>query len=180
MRIAIILGIMALTTSPVWAAKATIMGTTPDSKISGDLNLHEEKDGLTIEGTLTNVPKGKHAIHIHENGSCDDAGKAAGSHFNPDNAMHGYMPKDGMEHAHPGDMGNIEADEDGAASIKVFLPGVTLTNGKYAVTNKAIIVHEKEDDFSQPTGNAGGRIGCGLIQPNSVQPPPQIVKPYGN
>ena len=155
-----------LCVSPSWAgtATATVTGTMPESKISGSAAFNEENGGLTVVAELTNLPPGKHGFHIHENGSCADAGKAAGGHFNPDKMMHGYMPKDGMEHAHPGDMGNLEADADGKATVKVFLAGVSLKDGKYAVMGKSVVVHEKEDDFGQPTGNAGARIGCGIIE----------------
>ncbi len=162
--ILMVLGLMC--SSPAWAAgaKATITGTMPASPISGEVTLTEESGGLRIKGELANVPPGKHGFHIHEKGTCAEEGKAAGGHFNPDKMDHGYMPKDGPMHAHPGDMGNIEAGDGGKASIDVLLPGVTLKDGKYAVSGKAIIVHEKADDFSQPTGNAGGRIGCGIIE----------------
>ena len=155
----------------VWAAaaKAVITGTTPQSKVSGEVVLTEENNGLTVEAKLSNLSEGNHGFHIHENGKCDDAGKAAGGHFNPDGVMHGYMPKDGMTHAHPGDMGNLQVDAQGNATLKVFLPGVNLQQGKYGVLGRAIVVHEKEDDFSQPTGNAGGRVGCGVIQAVDVE-----------
>jgi Cu-Zn family superoxide dismutase len=125
----------------------------------------EENGGLAIKASFENLLPGKHAFHIHENGSCEDSGKAAGGHFNPDQAMHGFMPKDGLSHAHPGDMGNIEVGSDGKATVEVFLPEVVLMDNKYAVAGKSVIVHEKADDFSQPTGNAGGRIACGIIEP---------------
>jgi Cu-Zn family superoxide dismutase len=151
----------------VWAAdgKAVIKGTAADSKISGEATLTEGKDGLTLVANVANVPPGKHGFHIHEKGTCDDMGKAAGGHFNPDKVSHGYLPKDGAMHAHAGDMGNIDIAADGTGTYKLFLPGLTLTEGNYAVAGKAIILHEKEDDFTtQPTGNAGGRIGCGVIE----------------
>jgi len=164
------LSMMILGVSSAWAgtARVVITGTMPGSKVSGEALFTEENGGLTVQAFVTGLTPGKHGFHIHENGSCEDAGKAAGGHFNPDKVMHGYMPKDGMGHAHPGDMGNIEADADGKGRVKVFLAGVTLTEGKYAVTGKSIIVHEKEDDFSQPTGSAGGRIGCGIITPEEI------------
>ncbi len=151
-----------------WAAQArtSIEGTTPDSKVKGLLILTEAEEGVMVEGNFMNLPPGKHGFHIHENGSCADEGKAAGGHFNPDKVQHGYMPKDGMTHAHPGDMGNVEADGEGRANVHVFLKGTSLKEGKYAVLGKSVIVHEKIDDFSQPTGNAGGRIGCGIIEEN--------------
>ena len=140
-----------------------ISGTTPASNVSGEILLSERGGGLYLEGVLTGLPSGKHGFHIHEKGDCSDAGKAAGGHFNPDKVDHGDMVKDGMTKAHPGDMGNIEANAKGKGVVKIFLPGAALTEGKYAIVGKSIIVHEKEDDFSQPTGNAGERIGCGVI-----------------
>ena len=168
-----LLGILFLVLSnPAWAAqaKAVIAGTTPDSKVAGEVLFTEENNGLTIEANIADLVPGKHGFHVHENGSCADSGKAAGGHFNPDKVMHGYMPKDGMQHAHPGDMGNLEAGADGKATLKVFLPGVSLAEGKYAVLGKAVIVHEKTDDFSQPTGNAGARVGCGIIETVETKP----------
>ena len=164
-RVLLVLSVVLWCSLPVWAAtaKAVIKGTVPGSIVVGEVTLTEKDNGLSVQAIAVNLTPGKHGLHIHENGSCDDAGKAAGGHFNPDKVMHGYMPKDGMEHAHPGDMGNIEADAQGRAALMVFLPGVTLAEGKYAVAGKSVIVHEKEDDLSQPTGNAGGRVGCGVI-----------------
>lgn len=157
---------MMVMSTPAFAANATaiIKGTTEGSAVSGEVMLMEEAGGLRVHGTLSNLSPGKHGFHIHEHGSCAEEGKAAGGHFNPDKMDHGYMPKDGAQHAHPGDMGNVDADASGAAAFDLVLPGVTLSSGAHAVAGKAIIVHEKEDDFSQPTGNAGGRIGCGIIE----------------
>ena len=149
-----------------WAKEfmALIEATQSDSKINGIVLLTEKKSGVLIEASVNHLAPGKHGFHVHENGSCADAGKAAGGHFNPDHTQHGYMPKKGMAHSHPGDMGNLDAGPDGHAVARVFLKGVTLKEGKYAVLGKAIIVHENADDFSQPTGNAGGRVACGLIE----------------
>ena len=153
-------------TGNCWGAegKAVIKGTAPDSKILGEVTLVEKNDGIELEAKINNAPAGKHGFHIHENGSCEDMGKAAGGHFNPDNVEHGFLPKDGHQHARVGDMGSIEIDESGTGILKVFMPGLRLQEGKYDVANKAIILHEKVDDFSQPTGYTGGRIGCGIIK----------------
>ena len=118
---------------------------------------------------MANVPPGKHGFHVHENGSCAEMGKAAGGHFNPDHVQHGFLPKDGYMNAQAGDMGNIEVGTDGTGILKLFMPGLTLKDGKYAVTGKSVILHEKEDDFSQPVGNAGSRIGCGIIKANNLK-----------
>ncbi len=154
-----------LTTPLVYAAKAVapIKGTAEGSAISGEAILEESEGGINLDVKVQNVPAGKHGFHIHEKGDCGDTGKAAGGHYNPDNVTHGLVTKDGLQHAHAGDFGNIEIGTDGTGTLKAFIPGLTLTGEKYNVTGKAVILHEREDDFGQPTGNAGGRIGCGVI-----------------
>ena len=149
--------------------EAIIKGTAPDSQIEGIVKFTEQQGGLRVEAEIKNVKSaGKHGFHIHENGSCDEQGKAAGGHFNPDGVTHGFLERDGHEKAHAGDLGNIEITEVGTGKLQGFLPGVSLSEGKYAVLGKAVILHEKEDDFGQPTGNAGGRIGCGIIDTEST------------
>ena len=150
----------------VWAgtAKAVIGGTAPDSKISGSAIFEDTPDGLVVEVKIENVSPGPHGFHIHENGSCAEAGSAAGGHFNPEGVKHGFIPEDGFTGAHAGDFGNIEVGADGKGSLRLVIPGLTTSGGKYNVKGRAVIVHEKQDDFGQPTGNAGGRIGCGLIE----------------
>src|SRR5262245_11623345 len=92
--------------------KAMIKGTAPDSTVEGWVTFKEADGGLKVEAEIKNVaPAGKHGFHIHEKGSCDDTGKAAGGHFNPDGVQHGMLEKDGHEHAHAGDLGNIEIKE---------------------------------------------------------------------
>lgn len=146
-------------------AKAVMKGTAPDSTIEGVVALMETPEGLKVEAHISNVPDpGEHGFHIHENGSCEDMGKAAGGHFNPGKVDHGLLPKDGHSHAHAGDMGNIIVDENGHAHLSVTLPDVGLVNGKYNVAGLTVILHEKKDDFGQPVGNAGGRIACGIIE----------------
>ena len=146
------------------SAKAEITATDTASSLKGRVDFVETGDGVQVVANLANVaPAGKHGFHIHENGSCEDGGKAAGGHFNPASAKHGLLPRDGHESAHAGDMGNIEIGDNGSGSLVLFLPGLNLSKDANNITGKAVIVHEKEDDFGQPTGNAGGRIGCGLI-----------------
>jgi Cu-Zn family superoxide dismutase len=151
--------------STAWAAKGTaeIDGTAEGSDIEGKLFFEDTDKGLRVTGSIENVPTGEHGFHIHEFGSCDNDGKAAGDHFNPDRKPHGHAIKDGLAKAHAGDMGNLVADQQGLAKIDVLIPNVTLNSGKYDVAGRAVIVHEKKDDFGQPLGNAGGRIACGPI-----------------
>jgi Cu-Zn family superoxide dismutase len=164
-----IIGSAFLLAGSAWAATATavIKGTAPDSKIAGVVTLTEEKGGLTVVAKVSNVPPGSHGFHIHAVGNCGDMGKAAGGHFNPDKSPHGLYPMDGPMKAMAGDMGNFIVGADGAGTFSVFMPGLTLKEGKYAVNGLSIILHEKVDDFSQPLGNAGGRIACGIIEADS-------------
>ena len=145
-------------------AIAIIQGTSAQSAaISGMVLFKQVGDDLVMSVEVKNVSPGKHGFHIHEKGDCSDEGKAAGGHFNPAGVTHGFLPTDGPEKAHCGDMGNITVDADGTGNLKLTLPNVHLTGDKNNVSGLAVILHEKEDDFGQPTGNAGGRIGCGII-----------------
>ena len=149
-----------------WSATGTaiLKGTAPDSKISGTVTLTEQKGGLAVVARISNAPLGAHGFHIHAIGNCGDSGKAAGGHFNPDKSPHGLYPMDGPMKAMAGDMGNINVRADGSGDFSVFMPGLTLNDGKYAVNGLSIILHDKRDDFTQPSGNAGARIACGIIE----------------
>lgn len=119
---------------------------------------HSIKVTATVEGL---TPNQKHAIHIHEFGDCSapDA-TSAGSHYNPEGHTHGLV------HAttrHAGDLGNLQADANGKAQYEITVDNVTIAGLKNPIIGRAVIVHAKEDDGSQPVGNAGGRIGCGVI-----------------
>ncbi|MBI2384615.1 MAG: superoxide dismutase family protein [Elusimicrobia bacterium] len=139
---------------------ARIQGTAAGSALAGTARFEDVDGGLKVAVTLTGVPGAAHALHIHEFGDCADSGKAAGGHYNPQGAPHGHALKDGSK-AHPGDFGNVAA-KDGAVSFEAVLPKASL-KGKNPVAGRSIVLHEKEDDFSQPAGNAGGRIACGVI-----------------
>ena len=144
--------------------KAHLASTQGEQKVPlGTATLTDTPAGLQVAVQVSGVTTGKHAIHIHQYGDCTDNGNAAGGHYNPDSVMHGFLPKDGLSKAHPGDLGNLDVGPDGSGSLSLVLPGVTLSGGKYSVGGRAIILHEKVDDFGQPTGNAGSRIGCGAI-----------------
>lgn len=144
-------------------AYARVNPTKEGSDLSGDFVFQETEQGLRLSGTVSGLTPGKHGFHVHEFGSCGDAGKEAGSHFNPHEAKHGYLPEDKLHAAHAGDFGNLEADSTGKASVDITLPGLKVSGNPFAVAGRALIIHEKEDDFSQPLGNAGSRVGCGLI-----------------
>ena len=160
------LGLLILVScGTVWAetGKAVIRGTAEGSAIAGTATFTDTPGGLQVAVQVTNILPGKHGFHIHQYGSCDDVGKAAGGHYNPDGVKHGFLPTDGFAGAHAGDLGNLEVGTDGSGKAELTLPGLRLSGGKYTVGGRAVVLHEQVDDFSQPTGNAGGRIGCGVI-----------------
>jgi Cu-Zn family superoxide dismutase len=150
--------------APVRVAQAIVRGNSAYPYLTGTVLFLESEAGLAISGTLTNAPPGEHGFHIHAGNSCADDGQAAGSHFNPDGVQHGYLPSQGFGSAHAGDLGNILVAADGTATWETTLPGLTLDGSHYSVAGRTVILHAQADDFSQPSGNAGARIGCGVIE----------------
>ncbi|MBI2104066.1 MAG: superoxide dismutase family protein [Candidatus Omnitrophica bacterium] len=155
---------MGIGAAAAWAENGlAVIGSTKEPGVLGTVTLQDTPDGVAVTVQLAGAPPGQHAVHIHQYGDCARGGEAAGGHFNPEKTPHGFVPKDGVTSAHPGDMGNIDVGKDGSGSLTVTLPGVILGSGPFSVGGRSIVVHERADDFSQPTGNAGGRIGCGVI-----------------
>jgi superoxide dismutase, Cu-Zn family len=143
-------------------ATATIAGTAKFKKVKGTVEFKEVDGGVEVTANLEGLKKGDHGFHIHEKGDCSapDA-KSAGGHFNPSNHKHGAPDAD--EH-HEGDLGNITAGKDGKATKTFTMKGITLGDGDTSVVGKGFIIHDKADDMkTQPTGNAGDRVGCGVI-----------------
>lgn len=142
---------------------ANINSTSTNTAVSGVVRFEDTKKGLKISVAITRAPPGNHGFHIHEFGSCDEQGKAAGSHYNPLQSPHGMILKDGPHKAHKGDFGNVVIQADGTGAIEAVIPNLSLAGGTYAVGGRSVVFHEKADDFGQPVGNAGGRAGCGII-----------------
>jgi len=136
---------------------------TAGNMASGTVTFTQEGDGVRAVADITGLkPNGKHGFHIHEFGDCTapDA-TSAGGHFNPMGTKHG-APTDPQHHG--GDFGNLQADADGKAHLDLTMPGISLNAGPTGIVGRGVIVHLMEDDFkTQPTGNAGARIGCGAI-----------------
>ena len=137
------------------------------SLVSGKLTLVPMGDGVHITGTIGGLAPGStHAFHVHEKGDCSAAdASSAGPHFNPAGAPHGRSSSGPGQH-HAGDMDNLIASQDGVVQVDVHLGGVTLGGGAANdVADRAIVVHAVADDYaSQPAGNAGARIACGVIK----------------
>ncbi len=147
-------------------AEAALSGTYPDTTVSGTAKFDAGNDGkvkMKIEITVPAKAGKSVAVHLHEHGDCSDNGKMAHGHWNPTNAQHG---KWGTASFHSGDIGNVKLDSKGKGTISLETDLWTL-GGKADknILGKAIIVHGGVDDFTtQPTGNAGSRIGCGVIK----------------
>jgi Cu-Zn family superoxide dismutase len=131
-----------------------------DSKVKGKVTFVKQAEGVEITAELSGLTPGEHGFHIHEWGDCSAAdGSSAGSHYNPAGAPHG--PPDAAQR-HAGDFGNITADAQGNAKYSRVDKGLTLS-GPNSIIGRSIILHANRDDFSQPVGNAGGRVACGVI-----------------
>jgi Cu-Zn family superoxide dismutase len=130
---------------------SSVTGTARASAASGGVALHVEIQGAT---------PGEHGVHIHEKGDCSDPkATSAGGHYNPAGAAHHGGLNTAVRHG--GDLGNLQVDPSGKGSVDVTVPGLTLDE----VVGKAVVVHEKVDDLqSDPAGNSGGRIACGVLQ----------------
>ncbi len=162
-------GANAAPTAPATTAQAAMGATSGKAKLTGQITFTDTPKGLAIQAAINNAPSGFHGFHIHEKASCRDSGKAAGGHFNPNKAKHGKLLIDGFANAHAGDLGNILIGADGKGTFSQTIPGLSVAEGKYPIANHAVILHAQRDDFSQPVGNAGDRIGCGVI--NVAQTP---------
>jgi Cu-Zn family superoxide dismutase len=138
-----------------------VLNPTKGSAVSGIVTFEKTDKGVRIMARISGLTPGKHGFHIHEFGDCSaENASSAGGHFNP-----GGMPHSSpmAEKRHVGDMGNLEADKDGNAMLD-YVDGMITLTGPQAVIGYGVIVHEKEDDLkSQPTGDAGGRLACGVI-----------------
>ena len=126
------------------------------------IRFEEGADGkVTVTATVSGLKANQqHAIHVHQFGDVTDlSGKSAGGHFNPEKKPHGLPP---AKDRHAGDLGNLTADADGKAELRLTVDNISIT-GKNAILGRAIVIHAKADDGGQPTGNAGARIGVGVI-----------------
>lgn len=146
-------------------AQATISGTYADTTVDGTASFDQMNGKVKMVLNLTVPAKANKsvAVHLHEHGDCGDMGNGAHGHWNPTNKQHG---KWGSASFHSGDIGNVELDAQGKGSLTLetdlwSIGGDSTTN----ILNRAVIVHGGVDDYvSQPSGNAGSRIGCGVIQ----------------
>ena len=139
-------------------------------KAVGDADLVQTQAGVLIKLQLKGLAPGEHAFHVHAVGKCDaPAFESAGPHFNPTNHKHGMLSGEG----HAGDMPNLHVPQSGELSVEVLNPAVTLDKGKpnslFDNNGSSLVIHAKADDYkTDPTGNSGDRIACGVIQPSGA------------
>ncbi len=133
-----------------------------DSGVKGTISFTKTETGVRVQAEVSGLnADSRHGFHIHEYGACtSDDGMAAGGHYNPHGEPHAG-PMD--DHRHMGDLGNLVSDDSGKAVLD-YTDTVISMSGWDAILGRGVIVHERRDDLeSQPVGDAGGRIGCGVI-----------------
>lgn len=141
-----------------------IIESRSDSHLTGKATFLDVNGNLTLKLKIKGAEPGTHAVHLHEKGDCAAPdGSSAGGHWNPTHEDHGQWATPPFHH---GDIGNVEVGADGRGSLTLTTDLWTIGGPtKTDVVGKGIIVHAKADDFTtQPTGNAGGRVGCGVVR----------------
>jgi Cu-Zn family superoxide dismutase len=135
---------------------------TKGNATSGTVTFTQKGDKVAIEAKVSGLTPGGHGFHIHEKGDCSSGdGMSAGGHFNPTAKPHGNPAA--ADH-HAGDIPMLVADASGNASLSMELDGMTVGSGPTDIVGKAVIVHKDPDDYTtQPTGNSGARVACGVI-----------------
>lgn len=136
-----------------------VLFPTKDSKASGRVTFTKKGKKVHVHAEISGLTPGKHGFHIHEFGVYSDDGMAAGGHFNPHKAKHA-SPESAQRHV--GDLGNLTANENGNAVLDHEDSHLSF-HGHNSIIGRGVVVHAKADDFSQPVGNAGGRVAVGTI-----------------
>jgi len=132
-----------------------------ESQVSGEIEFRKNGDEVRVTGEVRGLAPGKHGFHVHQYGDLTDreAGKSAGDHYNPTGKPHA-RPEERPRHV--GDLGNIVANEEGVATIEITDPVIRL-NGAHSIIGRGLVVHAGADEFTQPSGDAGGRVALGVI-----------------
>jgi Cu-Zn family superoxide dismutase len=149
--------------SPGKQARANLEAKS-GSNVAGNVDFTENGDKVRVSVKVSGLkPNSQHGFHVHEKGDCSSADAlTAGGHFNPDGNPHSHA---GEAKRHAGDLVNLVADGNGESTASFEVDIIRVDDGKDGILDRAIVVHANPDDYvSQPVGNAGGRIACGLIK----------------
>jgi Cu-Zn family superoxide dismutase len=151
---------------PAAAQSASAPLKNAEGKEVGSANLIQTPHGVLINVSVKGLPPGEHAFHVHAVGKCEPPFTSAGGHFNPESKKHGLLAAEGQ---HAGDMPNLHIPQSGDLTIEILNTGITLEKGKpnsvFDADGSAVVIHAGSDDYkSDPAGNAGDRIACGVIQ----------------
>jgi superoxide dismutase, Cu-Zn family len=151
---------------PAAAQTATATLKNANGGDVGTAEMTQTPAGVLIKLSVKGLPPGDHAFHVHAVGKCEPPFDSAGGHFNPATKKHGLMAADGP---HAGDMPNLHIPAGGELVVEVLNSNITLEKGKpnsvFDTDGSALVIHAGVDDYkTDPTGNAGGRIGCGVVQ----------------
>jgi Cu-Zn family superoxide dismutase len=161
-----VLMVMAAASLPAAAQTASAALKNADGKDVGTARLTQTPAGVLIQLSVKGLPAGEHAFHVHAVGKCEPPFTTAGGHFNPTGKKHGMMAPEGQ---HAGDMPNLHIPASGELAVEVLNAAVTLEKGKpnslFDADGSAMVIHASKDDYkTDPTGEAGGRIACGVVQ----------------
>ena len=139
-----------------------VLHSTQGNNITGTVTFTEVADGVQVQAEITGLSPGEHGFHVHEFGDCSAAdASSAGAHFNSTSQPHG-APDAAARHV--GDMSNVEADASGAAKLTYLDHNMSLANDQRSIIGRSVVVHAKADDLkSQPAGDSGARVACGVI-----------------
>ncbi len=162
----LMIGALALAIAACSRGNKTAIATfQPKSgtQVTGTATFNQEGDKVQVVVNAKSLTPGKHGIHIHEKGDCSASdASSAGPHFAPHDGHHAG-PTDAGRHA--GDLGNLEADSDGNATWTITTDALSIGRGDNDIVGRSIVIHGDPDDLTtQPSGNSGGRIACGVIE----------------
>jgi Cu-Zn family superoxide dismutase len=140
----------------------TTVEARSSSTVKGQATFTQTGNRVRVIVEVSGATPGDHGLHVHENGDCSSPdANSAGGHFNPSKAEHGTPEK--MSH-HAGDFGNLTVGADGTGKMELLTDQISVTPSATSVVGRALVLHEKPDDsVTQPSGNSGSRIGCGVI-----------------
>lgn len=159
--------VAAVAAGVFWLAAGTALATEaelrdPGGAVVGTVSMSAVPTGVLLRARLSGLPEGAHAFHVHVVGECEPPFSSAGGHYNPDSVVHGLEAVGGP---HVGDMPNIHVPASGELEIEILNTQLALDDGLFDADGAAIVIHEGADDYvSDPAGDAGPRIACGVIR----------------